>query len=284
MAAQVQPAGKPLTNDDIISLAKAGLSEAVIVSVIQKSPTQFDLGPEALIKLREAGVSNTVIEAMIRGSNPLPAESTQQPPPAREEFPPPAPPSEMPEAPSGVPSGAPPPPPPIQAFEPELVVLPGTYVYFCPGIVRADIFFYSGFWYRPYGGYWYRSSAYNGVWVPIVPPPIFLRLPPDYRIRAHEFPHIRYQEFHNNWDRWQRERYWEHNEQWRRQEHWYREHQLRKVTPRKSVPPSKKKEEEKHSLYRSLFDETKRELVTRELERLTATETGIYYAIVECLL
>jgi len=58
------------------------LSEAVIVSVIQKSPTRFDLGPEALIKLKEAGISNTLIEAM-RGGSPLPVESAQQPPPAQ---------------------------------------------------------------------------------------------------------------------------------------------------------------------------------------------------------
>jgi len=81
--AQVQPAGKPLTNDDIISLVKTGLSDAVIVSVIQKSPNRFDLGPEALIKLKEAGISNTVIEAMVRGGGPLPEESPQQPPPAQ---------------------------------------------------------------------------------------------------------------------------------------------------------------------------------------------------------
>jgi hypothetical protein len=227
--AQVRPAGKPLTNDDIISLAKAGLSDAVIVLAIQKSPTQFDLGPEALINLKKAGVSNTVIETMIGGGGPLPAESAQVPPPVEEESPPPPPPSKVSEAPL--------PPPPIKAFEPELAVLPGTYVYFCPGIVAADIFFYNGFWYRPYRGYWYRSLAYNGVWVSIAPPPIFLSLPPDYRIKVHDFPHIRYYEFHRNWRGWQREKYWDHHEQWRRQEHWYREHQQRLRPPSRPTPP-----------------------------------------------
>jgi hypothetical protein len=81
--AQVQPAEKPLTNDDIVSFVRAGLSDALIVSVIQKSPTRFDLGAEALIKLKEAGVSNTVIEAMVRGGGRLPEELAQQPPPAQ---------------------------------------------------------------------------------------------------------------------------------------------------------------------------------------------------------
>jgi len=226
--AQVRPAGKPLTNDDIISLAKAGLSDAVIVSAIQKSPTQFDLGPEALINLKKSGVSNAVIETMIGGGGPLPAESALAPPPVEEGPPPPPPPPE-----------APPPPPPIKVFEPELVILPGTYVYFCPGIVTADIFFYNGFWYRSHRGYWYRSLAYNGVWVSIAPPSIFLTLPPDYRIKVHDFPHIIYHEFHRNWRGWQREKYWDHHEQWRRQEHWYREHQQRVRPPSRPTPPPK---------------------------------------------
>jgi hypothetical protein len=69
--AQTQPpvSGKTLTNDDIISLVKAGLSDAIIVGMIQRGPKQFDLNPESLIKLKQAGVSNTVIEAML-GTNP----------------------------------------------------------------------------------------------------------------------------------------------------------------------------------------------------------------------
>jgi len=65
--AQSQPTGKPLTNNDIVSLVKAGLSDTAIVLAIQKSPTQFDLSPVALVNLRKAGVNNMVIEAMIGG-------------------------------------------------------------------------------------------------------------------------------------------------------------------------------------------------------------------------
>jgi hypothetical protein len=81
--AQLQLPAKLLTNDGIVSLVRGGLSDAIIVSVIQKSSTQFDLRPEALIKLKEAGISNAVIEAMIRGGGSLPGESTQQPPPTQ---------------------------------------------------------------------------------------------------------------------------------------------------------------------------------------------------------
>ncbi|MDD1777179.1 MAG: hypothetical protein LUQ65_03350 [Candidatus Helarchaeota archaeon] len=61
--------GKTLTNDDIISLVKAGLSDEVIISMIQKSQHKFDLSPEALIDLKKSGVSNKIIEVMV-GSLP----------------------------------------------------------------------------------------------------------------------------------------------------------------------------------------------------------------------
>lgn len=60
---------KTLTNDDIVSLVKAGLSEEAIITMIQKSQTKFDLTPDALIELKKAGVSNKVIETMVGGTS-----------------------------------------------------------------------------------------------------------------------------------------------------------------------------------------------------------------------
>lgn len=68
---------KTLTNDDIVSLVKAGLSDEAITSMIQKSQTQFDLSPNALIELKKVGVSNKVIEAMIGGSRPSSAGDSE---------------------------------------------------------------------------------------------------------------------------------------------------------------------------------------------------------------
>lgn len=56
---------EPLTNETITTLVKAGLSDAAIVSLIQRSRTKFDLTPEAIVNLKQAGVSNTIIEVMI---------------------------------------------------------------------------------------------------------------------------------------------------------------------------------------------------------------------------
>ncbi|MCD6317586.1 hypothetical protein J7M02_00785 [Candidatus Aerophobetes bacterium] len=62
---------KSLTNNDIVSLVKAGLSDKIIILLIQKSEIQFDLTPDALIELKQVGVSNAVIEAMLRASTTL---------------------------------------------------------------------------------------------------------------------------------------------------------------------------------------------------------------------
>ncbi len=112
------------------------------------------------------------------------------------------------------------PPPPVFVFPapPVVVVIPGTYVYYCPD-VDFDIFFYSGYWYRPYRGYWYRSVNYEGPWVYIQSAPIVLvSLPPDYRIVTRGYRHIPYGELHRNWRAWERDRYWEHHN-WGRMEH-----------------------------------------------------------------
>ncbi len=112
------------------------------------------------------------------------------------------------------------PPPPIFVFPapPELVVIPGTYVYYCPD-VDFDILFYGGYWYRPYGGYWYRSASYGGPWVYIKgPPSVLVSLPPNYRIVTRGFRPIPYAEVHRNWRAWERGRYWEHHN-WGRPEH-----------------------------------------------------------------
>ena len=109
--------------------------------------------------------------------------------------------------------------PPLFVFPapPELVVIPGTYAYYCPD-VNLDIFFYGGYWYRPYERYWYRSASYGGPWAFIESAPsVLLDLPPDYRIITRGERHIPYAELHRNWRGWERDRYWEHHN-WGRME------------------------------------------------------------------
>jgi len=108
--------------------------------------------------------------------------------------------------------------PPAFVFdvEPELVVVPGTYVYRVPDI-EADILFYQGYWYRPYEGRWYRSRAYNGPWGHIGRAPgALLRLPSGYRDWRYEDRHrMHYGDLHRNWRSWERNKHWDRDDRWR---------------------------------------------------------------------
>jgi hypothetical protein len=71
------------------------------------------------------------------------------------------------------------------AAPPEVVVIPGTYVYMVPD-ANVDVLFFQGYWWRPYEGHWYRSRDYNGRWDYIEPRDIprgLRELPQDYRYR-----------------------------------------------------------------------------------------------------
>ncbi|MHB8655211.1 MAG: hypothetical protein ACYDA9_15180 [Terriglobia bacterium] len=57
----------PLTNSDVVRMVKTG--EASIIASIQASPAKFDLSPQGLLALRQAGVSEQILRAMVaRGS------------------------------------------------------------------------------------------------------------------------------------------------------------------------------------------------------------------------
>jgi hypothetical protein len=112
------------------------------------------------------------------------------------------------------------PPPPVYAAPapPEVVPVPGTYVYFVPGI-QTEILFYRGYWYRPFGGRWYGAPSYNGPWVHVPPPRVpraLVALPPGWRRAPSGYRPIPHGELQRNWARWERERHWEHRRDWRR--------------------------------------------------------------------
>ncbi len=53
-----------MTNEEVISLAGAGLNKTIIVNKIRTSKSNFDLSTGALIKLKKAGVSDDIVTAM----------------------------------------------------------------------------------------------------------------------------------------------------------------------------------------------------------------------------
>lgn len=54
-----------LTNDDILEMVKAGIAEKTIITTIKQSKCRFDTGSKTLIKLKQAGISDAVIQAMV---------------------------------------------------------------------------------------------------------------------------------------------------------------------------------------------------------------------------
>jgi hypothetical protein len=60
--------GAALTNADIVQMQRARLSEEIILSKIGTSTTNFNTGTQDLIELKEAGVNDNIINAMVRKS------------------------------------------------------------------------------------------------------------------------------------------------------------------------------------------------------------------------
>lgn len=56
---------KFLTDDDIVSMVKAGQADDTILTAIQNQGTDFDVSTKAVLGLKKAGVSKKVIDAMI---------------------------------------------------------------------------------------------------------------------------------------------------------------------------------------------------------------------------
>ncbi len=59
---------EPYTHDTIIAMSRAGLSDTVIVARVLNSTTALDASANSLVYLHEAGVSDAVIDALIRHS------------------------------------------------------------------------------------------------------------------------------------------------------------------------------------------------------------------------
>jgi hypothetical protein len=70
-----QASASAITNHDLAEMTRAGVSEDVIISTMRARGTRLDLGPNALISLKQSGVSDRVVLAaqdMNRGGGYLP--------------------------------------------------------------------------------------------------------------------------------------------------------------------------------------------------------------------
>ncbi len=64
-SAGTAPAAAMFQNEDVIKMAKAGLDDTIIIAKIGGSKCQFDTSPDALIRLKQGGVSAAVLKAML---------------------------------------------------------------------------------------------------------------------------------------------------------------------------------------------------------------------------
>jgi hypothetical protein len=62
------PSGKPdstqMTNDSVLRMHSAGLTDDLIVQTIDSQPGRYDTGPDTLIALKKAGLSDSILAAM----------------------------------------------------------------------------------------------------------------------------------------------------------------------------------------------------------------------------
>jgi hypothetical protein len=60
-----QPSDRPLTNESVIKLVKAGFKEKTVIAIINSRPGTFKLDAEQLIELKRNGVNENIILAML---------------------------------------------------------------------------------------------------------------------------------------------------------------------------------------------------------------------------
>ncbi|RJR40768.1 MAG: hypothetical protein C4576_19585 [Desulfobacteraceae bacterium] len=99
---------------------------------------------------------------------------------------------------------------------PQVVVIPGTYVYVVPDF-DMSVLFYHGHWYCPQGRTWYRASHYDGPWkrIPLGHVPrALVTLPPHFRRVPPGISKISHRELQANWREWERRKHWDEDEGW----------------------------------------------------------------------
>ena len=69
-------AQEEMSNDEVISLTRAGLASSIIIGKIKTTKTSFDMSTDALIKLKQAGVGDDVVAAMLEAKSGKPTGGT----------------------------------------------------------------------------------------------------------------------------------------------------------------------------------------------------------------
>jgi hypothetical protein len=76
-AAPTPASARPLSNNDVLNMHKAGLPAEVLVAKIRSSTCDFDTSPAALGALKSAGIADSIILSMVEA--PIPHSATAAP-------------------------------------------------------------------------------------------------------------------------------------------------------------------------------------------------------------
>lgn len=74
LAQTLSPDMPRLTNKEIVGMVKAGVSDEVIIAKIKVARCNFDTEPSVLAELKQRGISNQVLMAMVQAPYGAPAK------------------------------------------------------------------------------------------------------------------------------------------------------------------------------------------------------------------
>lgn len=107
---------------------------------------------------------------------------------------------------------------------PEVIVLPDTNAVYVVPDIEFDLFFWNGYWWRPWEGRWYRSRYYNRDWGYYSRVPTFYYdVDPGWRDYYRErtwsghrwnYERIPNQRLRSNWKQWHSSQYWQSKRTW----------------------------------------------------------------------
>lgn len=116
------------------------------------------------------------------------------------------------------------PEPVVFASAPEVIVLPDTNNVYVVPESDFDMFFWNGWWWRPWEGRWYRSRSYNRGWGYYNNVPSFYYdVDPGWRDAYRDrnwsghrwnYERIPHQQLQRNWKKWHTNQYWQRNRTW----------------------------------------------------------------------
>lgn len=116
------------------------------------------------------------------------------------------------------------PPPIVFAAPPDVIVVPDADAVYVVPEIEVDLFFWNGWWWRPWGGRWYRSPYYDRGWAYYNAVPVFyFDVDPGWRVHYRDrtwyghrwdYERIPHRRFQQNWKGWRSTRYWEGKRTW----------------------------------------------------------------------